>query len=123
MARVLVVEDDFMMLKTLELRLKSDGHQVFLAKDGQEASKLLSQGAGGYDMIITDMLMPYVSGLELINLVREQYGLQIPIIVLSKVGNEDTVLQAFDLGADDYLTKPFSPNELSIRVKKSLARR
>lgn len=123
MARILIVEDDFMMLKTLEHRLKGDGHTVALAKDGKEASKLLSQGGGGFDLIITDMLMPYVSGLELINLVREQYGLQTPIIVLSKVGNEDTILQAFDLGADDYLTKPFSPNELSIRVKKSLARR
>ena len=61
--------------------------------------------------------------MELINLVREQYRLETPIIVLSKVGNEDTVLQAFDLGADDYLTKPFSPNELSIRVKKTLPRR
>jgi DNA-binding response OmpR family regulator len=67
--------------------------------------------------------MPYMSGLELINLIREQYQLKTPIIVLSKVGNEDTVLQAFELGADDYLTKPFSPNELSIRVKKLLARR
>jgi len=123
MARILVVEDDFMMLKTLEQRLKSDGHQVFLAKDGQEASQLLVQGTNSYDLVITDMLMPYVSGLELINQIRTQYDLDIPVIVLSKVGNEDTILQAFELGADDYLTKPFSPNELSMRVKKVLLRR
>lgn len=123
MARVLIVEDDFMMLKTIEHRLKGDGHQVFLAKDGQEGMQLLAQGADSYDLVITDMLMPYVSGLELINQIRTQYGMDIPVIVLSKVGNEDTILQAFELGADDYLTKPFSPNELSMRVKKSLLRR
>lgn len=123
MARILIVEDDFMMLKTIEHRLKSDGHQVFLAKDGQEGLQLLSQGADSYDLVITDMLMPYVSGLELINQIRSKFGMDIPVIVLSKVGNEDTILQAFELGADDYLTKPFSPNELSMRVKKSLLRR
>lgn len=123
MARILIVEDDFMMLKTIEHRLKSDGHQVFLAKDGQEGLQLLAQGADSYDLVITDMLMPFVSGLELINQIRSQYSMDIPVIVLSKVGNEDTILQAFELGADDYLTKPFSPNELSMRVKKSLLRR
>lgn len=123
MARVLIVEDDFMMLKTIEHRLKGDGHQVFLAKDGKEGSQLLAQESSSFDLVITDMLMPFVSGLELINLIRGQYGLDIPVIVLSKIGSEDTILQAFELGADDYLTKPFSPNELSIRVKKALIRR
>jgi len=123
MARILIVEDDFMMLKTIEHRLKGDGHQVFLAKDGKEGIQLFSQGSESYDLVITDMLMPFVSGLELINQIRSQFDIRIPIIVLSKVGNEDTILQAFELGADDYLTKPFSPNELSMRVKKSLLRR
>ncbi|MCK5822193.1 MAG: response regulator transcription factor [Bacteroidales bacterium] len=123
MARVLIVDDDYMMLKTIEHRLKGDGHQVFIAKNGQEGIELLEQGADSYDLVITDMLMPFISGLELINQIRNEYAMDIPVIVLSKVGNEDTILQAFELGADDYLTKPFSPNELSIRVKKSLIRR
>ncbi len=123
MARFLVCDDDFMMLKTLEHRLKSEGHEIVVAKDGKIASEMVSQSLDSFDLIITDLLMPYVSGLELINLVRVQYQSSLPIIVLSRVGNEDTVLQAFELGADDYITKPFSPNELSIRVKKMLLRR
>ena len=123
MAKILVVEDDFMMLRTLEHRLKSDGHEVILAKDGQQATTLLQQQGGSINMIITDLLMPFMSGLELINVIRTQLQIKIPILVLSKVGSEDTVLQAFDLGADEYLTKPFSPNELSVRVKKQLNRR
>ena len=123
MARFLVCDDDFMMLKTLEHRLKSEGHEIVVAKDGKIASEMVSQSLDSFDLIITDLLMPYVSGLELINLVRVQYQSSLPMIVLSRVGNEDTVLQAFELGADDYITKPFSPNELSIRVKKMLLRR
>lgn len=123
MARIMICDDDFMMLRTIEHRLKNEGHEVLLAKDGQEASRIIQQQSSTVQLIITDLLMPFMSGLELINLIRVQYQLQIPIIVLSKVGNEDTVLQAFELGADDYLTKPFSPNELSIRVKKQLIRR
>ncbi len=123
MARILVCDDDMMMLKTLEHRLKGEGYEVVAVKDGKEASDLISRALDSFDIIITDMLMPFVSGLEIINLVRVQFQSQIPLLVLSRVGNEDTVLQAFDLGADDYLTKPFSPNELSIRVKKALRRR
>ena len=123
MARILVVEDDFMMLKTVEHRMKNEGHEVIQAKDGQEASKLIQHQGATIDLIITDLLMPFMSGLELINLMRVEYQMKTPIIVLSKVGNEDTVLQAFELGADDYLTKPFSPNELFIRVKKQLIKR
>jgi len=123
MAKVLVCEDDFMMLRTVEHRIKMDGHEVVTVTDGHKASEVLKTEGGNINLIITDLLMPYMSGLELINLIRVQYQLKTPIIVLSKVGNEDTVLQAFELGADDYLTKPFSPNELSIRIKKLLVRR
>ena len=123
MAKVLVCEDDYMVLKTVEHRLKLDGHEVVAVTDGSKALEIIKQPDSGIKLIITDLLMPFISGLELINQVRTNYQLTTPIIVLSKLGNEDTVLEAFDLGADDYLTKPFSPNELSIRVKKLLLRR
>jgi len=121
--KILVCEDDFMMLKTIELKLKRDGYDIVIAKDGKEAANLLKDPALKIDMVVTDLLMPFLSGLELINLLRNELKSNIPLIVLSKVGNEDTVLQAFELGADEYITKPFSPNELSIRVKRVLMKK
>jgi DNA-binding response OmpR family regulator len=63
-------------------------------------------------------MMPYSSGLEIIGAIRQNYTRKIPIIILSGMGQEDVVLEAFTLGADDFITKPFSPNELSVRVKR-----
>jgi len=123
MAKILVCEDDFMVLKTVEHRLKLDGYTVLAVTDGSKAIEALKVPDSDIGLIITDLLMPFISGLELIHQVRVELNRETPIIVLSKLGNEDTVLEAFNLGADDYLTKPFSPNELSIRVKKLLLRR
>ena len=114
--KILVCEDDYMLLKTIEYKLKRDGYEVILAPDGKTASEILRTKE--VDLIITDMLMPYISGLEVINIVRNELERDTPIIVLSKIGLEDTVLKAFEMGADDYMVKPFSPLELGIRVKK-----
>lgn len=114
--RILVCDDEFLMQKTIEQRLQRDGYEVIIAADGREALSIIDSQQ--IDLIITDLLMPFVSGLELIEYVKRNKGLNIPIIVLSKVGLEATVERAFDIGADDYITKPFSPNELAIRVKR-----
>ncbi|MFC1729730.1 PleD family two-component system response regulator [candidate division KSB1 bacterium] len=114
--KILVCEDDYMLLKTIEYKLKRDGYEVLLAPDGKTASEIIQETQ--VDLIITDMLMPYMSGLEVINLVRNELERDTPILVLSKIGLEETVLKAFDMGADDYMVKPFSPLELGIRVKK-----
>ncbi|RYF98327.1 MAG: response regulator transcription factor [Chitinophagaceae bacterium] len=114
--RILVAEDEPIMLKTIELRLKKDGHEVIVTDNGLDAMKQIDLLAP--DMIITDIMMPYSSGLEIIGKVKNMEGKKIPIIVLSAMGQENVVLEAFNLGADDYITKPFSPNELSMRVKR-----
>ncbi len=119
--RILVCEDDYMVLKTIEFKLKRDGYTVLTAKDGKEASEIIRKEQ--LDLIITDLLMPFMNGQELIFMVRNDLKLNTPIIVLSKIGLEDTVLKAFELGADDYVVKPFSPLELGIRVKKQLIKR
>ena len=110
-----------MMMKALEHKLKSDGYEVDLAMDGNQAAEKINQI--NYDLIMTDLLMPFVGGLELINKIRNELHLTIPIIVLSTLSNEDSIIEAFKLGADDYITKPFSPNEVSIRVKRLLIKR
>lgn len=115
--KILIAEDDELMLKTLELRLKKDGHEVILSSDGRDA--LLKIQENNLDLVISDIMMPYVSGLEIISFLAENYqSKKIPIIVLSGMGQEDIVLEAFQLGADDFITKPFSPSELSVRVKR-----
>jgi DNA-binding response OmpR family regulator len=114
--RILIAEDDDLMLKTLEFRLKRDGHEVIIARDGREALEKVDEFKP--DLVITDIMMPYLSGLEIIGSIRQKYPNKIPIIILSGMGQEDVVLEAFQLGADDYITKPFSPNELSVRIKR-----
>ncbi len=118
--KILVAEDEDIMLKTIDLRLRKDGYEVFLAEDGLIALEKI--GRLSFDLIITDIMMPYASGLEIINIVRKNQDKKIPIIILSAMGQEDVVLEAFQLGADDYITKPFSPNELSVRVKRLISK-
>jgi two-component system, OmpR family, response regulator VicR len=115
--KVLICEDDTMTLMALEHKLLQEGYNVITASDGTEAKNLLKNG--GIDFLLTDLHMPSFSGLELIEYVRNDLKLDIPIIMLTRVGSEETILKAFELGADDYITKPFSPAELSLRIKKA----
>ncbi|MCW3105962.1 MAG: response regulator [Segetibacter sp.] len=116
--KILVAEDEPLMLMAIEAKLRNEGFEVIGAQDGREALKSLETSVP--DLIITDILMPYTSGLELISIVKSNQNKKIPIIVLSGLGQEDTVMEAFQLGADDFITKPFNPTELSVRVKRLL---
>jgi len=114
--KVLVAEDDMIMLKTIEVRLKKDGYDVITAQDGREALRKFEEQSP--DLIITDIMMPFLSGLEIVGAVKNKGGKDTPIIVLSTLGQENVVLEAFKLGAEDFMTKPFSPKELSVRVQR-----
>ena len=114
--RILIAEDDQLMLKTLEFRLKRDGHEVFLSRDGQEAMEMINTQE--LDLVISDIMMPYSSGLELIGFVKEKFNNTVKTIILSGMGQENVILEAFRLGATDFITKPFSPNELSMRINR-----
>lgn len=118
--KILVAEDEPMLLKTIELKLKKEGYEVIATSDGRQAAEQIE--AANPDMVITDIMMPYVSGLELINLIRQKLDRKTPVIILSAMEQEKVVMEAFELGADDYITKPFSLNELVIRVKRLVTR-
>lgn len=117
MAKVLVIEDDELMIKALEFRLKKDGYDVYLARDGAQGIEMLSKTL--YNLVITDIMMPFVSGLEVVSYIKTNPLIKdTPVIVLSSIGLERVVTEAFELGGDDFITKPFNLGELIIRVKK-----
>lgn len=115
---VLVCEDEEIMLTALEFRLQKQGFKVLKAKDGEQA--LTAINAGMPDLIIADILMPHVTGLEIVEHVRSVLKQDTPIIIISALENDEIVLEAFRLGANDFVTKPFKPVELVIRIKKIL---
>ena len=114
--KILIVEDDELMVKILEFILKKEGYQVTSCKDGLSAIEKIPELIP--DLIITDILLPFRSGLEILGYSKETFE-NIPVIVVSSLGEEEgTVVEAFRLGADDFVSKPFNPNELLLRVKR-----
>jgi DNA-binding response OmpR family regulator len=119
MKKILVCDDDIVTLNVVRLKLTSANvASVVTAEDGEQGIARLKEG--DFDLIITDLQMPYTSGLELVKVVRHQMKKKTPIIVLSSDGLEDIVMEALQLGVDDFITKPFNANELLLRVKKLL---
>ncbi|UQD56516.1 response regulator transcription factor [Flavobacterium sp. K5-23] len=118
--KIVIAEDEEMLLKAMEFKLLKEGFEVIACSNGEEAmEQIVSQNP---DIIITDIMMPIVNGLEIVKKVKMELKLTIPIIILSSVGFENTVEEAFALGVDDFITKPFNPSELIIRVKRQLLR-
>ncbi len=118
MATILVVEDDRNMRLLTAARL-SDLYTIITASDGVEALDILHKG--GIDMIIADIMMPRMDGYALLKIVREE-GYTIPFLLLTAKESMNDKQQGFYLGADDYMTKPFSSDELLWRVKALLRR-
>lgn len=117
--KILVIEDDELMIKILKFIFIKEGHILTIARDGNEAIKKIEEQKP--DMIITDIMLPYKSGLEIISFVKLNFP-NILIIVISALGGEArTVVEAFELGVDDFISKPFNPNELVLRIKRLLA--
>ncbi len=116
--KIVLAEDNSMLSMVLKFRLEKEGFELLVAADGKEALDLIEQH--NPELILTDIMMPFISGLEVISYVRNKLNLQTPIVVFSAAGQEKIVLQAFDLGATDFMTKPLSPNELVLRIKRLL---
>ncbi|WP_022798500.1 response regulator transcription factor [Thermus islandicus] len=120
MARILVVEDDPTVARVLELTLKRAGHQVFLVQDFPLGRKALAEP---WDAVVLDLNLPGGFGLDLLRHLRQELGRDTPVLVLSGLKQEHHVLEALRLGAQDYLTKPFSPMELLLRLERYVAAR
>ena len=116
--KIVLAEDNSTLSLLLKFRLEKEGYKLLIAADGKEAVDLIEEH--NPELILTDIMMPFISGLEVISHVRNKLNKQTPIIVFSAAGQEEMVLKAFNLGANDFMGKPFSPNELVIRVKRLL---
>jgi len=116
--RILVVDDEPQITRVLRTSLQSNGHEVTIAQDGAAALNLFMKSEP--DLVITDLAMPEMDGIELTRAIRERS--QVPVIVLSVRGQDSVKVQALDEGADDYITKPFSIQELLARVRVQVRR-
>jgi len=115
-ARILIVDDEPTLRRTLRANLLARGYQVALAETGEDA--LAQATARLPDLVILDLMLPGLSGLEVCRLLRARSAM--PILVLSARGEEQTKVRALDMGADDYLTKPFGMDELLARLRALL---
>ncbi len=119
MARILVVEDEPPLALGLEDDLKLEGYEVEVVRDGETASRRAREQS--FDLIILDVMLPHKDGFEVCRELRRA-GLRTPVILLTAKTQESDKVLGLELGADDYVTKPFSPRELRARVKAALRR-
>ncbi len=115
--RILVVDDEERMVRFIRMNLEHDGFQVMEAFNGKQAIDKLRDTP---DLVLLDVMMPDIDGFEVLETIREVSS--VPVIMLTARGEEDDRVRGLELGADDYITKPFSPRELVSRVKAVLRR-
>ena len=118
--RILIAEDQLHVRKLIEVKLKALGYDIVAVEDGQvayeKAIALLP------DLILLDVMMPMMTGFEVLSRLKQHpEAKKIPVIMVTAQSKEDEILRGLELGAEDYISKPFSPNELAARVKKVLA--
>ncbi|WP_436502185.1 response regulator transcription factor [Actinokineospora sp. HUAS TT18] len=116
--RVLVVDDDRTVSDVVRRYLERDGHQVSLADNGEDALRWIAEHEP--DLVVLDLMLPGIDGLEVCRRLRERSA--VPVVMLTALGEEENRIAGLQLGADDYVTKPFSPKELALRVNSVLRR-
>lgn len=121
MAKILLADDDIILTEMLRFRLEGVGHQVISATDGQSALSLA--GSQAPDLIVLDSMMPVMSGSEVLATLKADPALRgVPVVMLTARKGEVDVVAALKAGVDEYLTKPFIPQELLVRIDMLLAR-
>jgi DNA-binding response OmpR family regulator len=118
--KLLLAEDDHMLASLLKYRLERDGYEVILEHDGKSVKENLQMEIP--DVLIADIMMPYFSGIELVDYVRNSLKSDVPIILISSASNDENIISAFEMGANDFISKPVSPSELLVRVSREIKR-
>ncbi|MBN9298995.1 MAG: response regulator transcription factor [Filimonas sp.] len=116
MAKILLVEDDVLFLKSITYLLKQHGYEVDAAKDGKEANHFLDSHL--YDLVITDLMLPFVHGFELVHKIKNKLSHKTPVIVISAITDEATITDSFKLGVEEYIKKPVIQKELLLRIQR-----
>jgi DNA-binding NtrC family response regulator len=119
MANILIVDDEQTILSILTTLLRMEGHEITPALGGKVAMKLLEENEAAYDLMISDIRMPEVDGMKLLEYVHENYPEMI-VIMLTAYGQVETAIRAMELGAFDYIKKPFKADHLTSTVEKAL---
>lgn len=114
--KIVLSEDNELLRKSLSFFLEANGFEVDQFSNGKEALEAIAQNR--YDLILTDINMPGASGMEITHFVRTQLSLETPIIIFTSSNIEQTELDAFDIGANEFIPKPVSPSVLLVRMKK-----
>ena len=117
--RILIIEDNSRVSSLLKRGLESQGYQVYISEDAEDAIALL--GKLTFDLAITDIMLPKMNGIDLCKFIKQKYT-DLPIIMLTALGTIDEKVEGFDAGADDYMVKPFEIRELFVRIKAILQR-
>lgn len=120
MAKIILVEDEINIASFIERGLREFGHEVSVVYDGNAGWELLQNES--FDLLILDIIMPGMNGLELCRMYRQRFGYHSPVVMLTALGTIDDIVKGLDAGADDYLVKPFSFQELEARIKALLRR-
>ncbi len=115
---ILAVDDEENLLKLLRVNLTVDGYDVITASDGSSAMTILEEQEP--DLVILDIMMPGIDGIQVLDLIRKRSN--VPVIMLTARCEKETLCDTLDLGADDYITKPFGMQELAARIKAKLRR-
>jgi two-component system alkaline phosphatase synthesis response regulator PhoP len=117
--RILIVDDEEDLCEILQYNLSNEGYQTEIAHSAEEA---LKRALGDFDLILLDVMMGQMSGFKFADKLRKEMKMDVPVIFLTAKDTENDILTGFSLGADDYISKPFSINELTARVKAVLKR-
>jgi DNA-binding response OmpR family regulator len=119
-ATVLICEDDDIMMTILHHQFKMLKINYVHCPDGKAGYEYLKHSSANIDLLISDILMPEMTGLELVDAVRREMKLKLPILIISAVEQNNISEEALDMGANDFIAKPFRPDEIALRIRRLL---